>query len=120
LIFDLNIDILIIMKQGIHPNWNPEAKVSCACGNVFTTGSILPEIRVEICSACHPFFTGQQKFVDTLGQVERFQKKSEEAKVKSVERAKILEAKKARAAESKKDKPSLKDLLMQARKQISS
>lgn len=108
------------MKQGIHPNWNPEAKVTCACGSVFTTGSTLPEIRVEICSACHPFFTGQQKFVDTLGQVERFQKKTEEGKIKQAERAKIMEVKKARMADAKKDKPSLKDLLMQARKQIPS
>jgi large subunit ribosomal protein L31 len=108
------------MKQGIHPNWNAEAKVTCACGNTFVTGSTLPAIRVEICSACHPFFTGQQKFVDTLGQVERFQKKTEEAKVKQVERSKMLEAKKAKMAEGKKDKPSLKDLLMQARKTASS
>ena len=75
------------------------------------------EIRVEICSACHPFFTGQQKFVDTLGQVERFQKKADEAKVKQVERTKILEAKKAKFEERKKERPSLKELLMQARKQ---
>lgn len=105
------------MKANIHPNWNPEAKVTCACGNTFTTGSTLPEIRVEICSACHPFFTGQQKFVDTLGQVERFQKKTEEAKVKRIERAKIMEAKKSKIAQRKKERPSLKDLLLQARKQ---
>lgn len=63
------------MKQDIHPKWYPEAKVVCACGNSFTTGSTKEEIRVEVCSACHPFFTGQQKFVDTLGRVEKFQKK---------------------------------------------
>ncbi|MBI2019848.1 50S ribosomal protein L31 [Candidatus Daviesbacteria bacterium] len=60
------------MKQNIHPTWYPDAKVTCACGNTFTTGSILPEIRVEICSNCHPLFTGQAKLVDTLGQVDRF------------------------------------------------
>jgi large subunit ribosomal protein L31 len=108
------------MKANIHPNWNPEAKVTCACGNVFNTGSTLENIRVEICSVCHPFYTGQQRFVDTLGQVERFQKRTEEAKVKQVERAKILEAKKAKMADKKKDKPSLKDLLLQARKQVAS
>jgi len=63
------------MKQNIHPQWFPEAKVTCACGNTFTTGSTKEEIRVEICSACHPFYTGQQKFVDTLGRVEKFQAK---------------------------------------------
>lgn len=108
------------MKQDIHPTWFPEAKVSCACGSVFTTGSTVPEIRVELCSACHPFFTGQMKLVDTLGQVERFQKKTESSKVKQAERAKILEARKLKVAEKKGDKPTLKDLLMQARKQAAS
>ena len=104
------------MKQGIHPEWFSEVKVTCACGNTFITGSTIPAIRVELCSACHPFFTGQQKFVDSLGTVERFQKKTEEAKVKRAERAKILESRKAKFEESRKEKPSLKDLLMQARK----
>lgn len=108
------------MKQSIHPNWNPEAKVVCACGNIFSTGSTLPEIRVEICSNCHPFFTGQQKFVDTLGQVERFQKKTEESKVKREQRAQVLEARKTKLQEKKSEKPSLKDLLMQARKSAAS
>lgn len=105
------------MKANIHPNWNPEAKVSCACGNVFTTGSILPEIRVEICSNCHPFFTGQQKFVDSLGQVDRFIKRTEVSKVKQVERRKIMEARKSKVEKRTTERPSLKDLLMQARKQ---
>lgn len=104
------------MKANIHPNWNPEAKVSCACGETFTTGSTVPAIRVEICSKCHPLFTGQQKFVDTLGQVDKFYKKTEIAKVKQEERKKILEARKSKVEEKKKDRPTLKDLLMQARK----
>ncbi len=108
------------MKANIHPNWNPETKVSCACGNTFISGSTLSEIRVEICSACHPFFTGQQKFVDTLGAVERFQKATAEGKVKQAERAKIQAAKKAKFEERKKIRPSLKDLLMQARKTAAS
>lgn len=108
------------MKANIHPAWNPNAKVTCACGNTFVTGSTLPAIRVELCSACHPFYTGKQKFVDTLGQVDKFVKKTETAKVKLAERAKILEARKSKIAEKKKDRPSLKDLLMQARKQVSS
>lgn len=108
------------MRADIHPNWNPEAKVTCACGNTFITGSSLPAIRVEICSKCHPLFSGQQKFVDTLGQVDRFMKKTEISKVKQAERKRILEERKSKVAEKKKDRPSLKDLLMQARKQIPS
>lgn len=62
------------MKAGIHPEYH-EVKATCVCGNTFTTGSTKGEIRVEICAACHPFFTGQQKIVDTEGRVERFRKK---------------------------------------------
>lgn len=65
------------MKPGIHPEWYPEAKVICACGNTFTTGSTKPEIRTDVCSACHPFFTGEQRIVDTAGQVERFMRRLE-------------------------------------------
>jgi large subunit ribosomal protein L31 len=104
------------MKANIHPTWFPEAKVTCACGESFITGSTEESIRVEICSKCHPFYTGKQKFVDTLGQVERFQKRTEDAKVKGAERKVILERRASRVAEEKKEKPSLKDLLMQARK----
>jgi large subunit ribosomal protein L31 len=62
------------MKKDIHPEYMP-AKVHCACGNEFQTRATVKEIKVDICSACHPFFTGKQKFVDTTGRVERFQKK---------------------------------------------
>ncbi len=62
------------MKKGIHPEY-VETQVTCACGNSFTTRSTVPKIRLEICNACHPFYTGKQKFVDTAGRVERFQKK---------------------------------------------
>lgn len=62
------------VKEAIHPKY-VECKVHCACGNVFTTRSTKNEIQVEICSACHPFFTGKQKLIDTAGRVERFQKK---------------------------------------------
>ena len=104
------------MRANIHPNWNPEAKVTCACGETFTTGSTVPSIRVEICSKCHPFFPGPQKFIDTLGQVDKFYKKTEIAKVKQEERKKVLEARKSRIDDKKKERPTLKDLLMQARK----
>lgn len=62
------------MKAGIHPEY-VTAHVSCTCGNEFTTRSTKSEIRVEICSNCHPFYTGRQKLVDTGGRVERFQRK---------------------------------------------
>ena len=62
------------MKQGIHPEY-VEVMVHCACGNSFTTRSTKKDLRVEICSACHPFFTGKQKLVDTAGRVERFEKR---------------------------------------------
>lgn len=62
------------MKEGIHPNYN-ECRVTCACGHTWTTRSTKKELHVEICSNCHPFFTGKQKLVDTAGRVERFQKK---------------------------------------------
>lgn len=62
------------MKQGIHPKYQ-QTTITCACGNVIETGSTLENITVEICSACHPFFTGKQKLVDTGGRVEKFNKR---------------------------------------------
>jgi large subunit ribosomal protein L31 len=62
------------MKQGIHPDYM-ETKVTCSCGNSFVTRSTKPEMHVELCNQCHPFYTGKQKLVDTGGRVERFQKK---------------------------------------------
>jgi len=64
----------LTMKQGIHPEY-VDAHVTCTCGNEFMTRSTKPEIHVEICSACHPFYTGRQKLVDTGGRVERFQRR---------------------------------------------
>ena len=63
------------MKEEIHPTYYPEATVICACGNTWTTGSTQETIRTDVCSACHPFFTGEQRIVDTEGQVDRFYKK---------------------------------------------
>ena len=62
------------MKKGIHPDYKATT-ISCACGNVFQTRSTKGDFRIEICSKCHPFYTGRQKFVDTAGRVERFRKK---------------------------------------------
>ncbi len=63
------------MREEIHPTWYPEARVICACGNTWTVGSTVPEIRTDVCSACHPFYTGEQRIVDTEGQVDRFMKR---------------------------------------------
>ncbi len=79
------------MKTDIHPTYYPEAKVFCACGNNWTTGSTLPELRVDICSECHPFYTGEQRIVDTEGQVDRFYKRLEA-------RTKFIEEQDAKAA----------------------
>ncbi len=62
------------MKTDIHPSYS-DAKVSCSCGNAFTTKSTKPELRVELCNECHPFYTGKQKLVDTGGRVERFERR---------------------------------------------
>ncbi|MBI2939667.1 MAG: 50S ribosomal protein L31 [Chloroflexi bacterium] len=70
------------MKKNIHPKW-VATTVVCACGNTFTTSSTKPLLKVEVCSQCHPFFTGQQRIVDTAGQVERFMRRLSSRKVKT-------------------------------------
>jgi large subunit ribosomal protein L31 len=65
------------MKDNIHPKYYPEATVICACGNSWTTGATQEEIRTDVCSACHPFYTGEQRIVDTAGQVDRFMRRLE-------------------------------------------
>jgi large subunit ribosomal protein L31 len=63
------------MKTTIHPEYHPEAQVVCSCGETYTTGSTKPMIRIEICSKCHPFFTGEQRIIDTEGRVERLKRR---------------------------------------------
>ena len=63
------------MKEGIHPTYFHDAQVTCVCGNSFKTGSTQEEVRVDICSNCHPYFTGKQKLMDTEGRIDRFRKK---------------------------------------------
>ena len=67
------------MKASIHPEYFRDAVVTCSCGNTFTTGSTQQSLRTEVCSVCHPFFTGQQRIVDTGGQVERFRRRAQKA-----------------------------------------
>jgi len=68
------------MKKDIHPKYYPKAKVTCSCGNTFEVGATVPEIHVEVCSACHPYYTGTQKFIDTAGRVDKFQERIKKAK----------------------------------------
>jgi large subunit ribosomal protein L31 len=63
------------MKEKIHPKYYNDAVVTCSCGNKFTTGSTKKELKVEVCSNCHPFFTGERRMMDTAGRVERFKKR---------------------------------------------
>jgi len=63
------------MKPQIHPNWYPEAQVTCVCGEVWTIGATMPELRTDVCGKCHPYFTGEQRIVDTEGQVDRFMRR---------------------------------------------
>ncbi|MDD5043461.1 MAG: 50S ribosomal protein L31 [Patescibacteria group bacterium] len=71
------------MKKGIHPEYFNDAKVTCACGHSFITGSTQKEINVELCSACHPFYTGKQKLVDTARRVEKFKEKAGKKEIAS-------------------------------------
>ena len=68
------------MKQAIHPKYYEDCKITCTCGNKFTTGSTVSKIDVEICSKCHPFYTGQQRFVDSKGRIDKFMEKVEKSK----------------------------------------
>ncbi len=87
------------MKKETHPTYYPDAKVECACGNTFTVGSTVKEIHIELCSNCHPFYTGKQKLVDTARRVEKFQertqKKSSAPKVDKKAKTAARKAKKA-------------------------
>jgi len=99
------------MKKDIHPKYHTKAKVTCACGNSFAVGSTLEEIHVEICSNCHPFYTGKQKLVDTARRVEKFQERaskkvaaSKDRKGKKVKRQSV----KAKKKTVKKEKADAK------------
>lgn len=103
------------MKTGIHPNYNHNTKVTCSCGNTFLTGSILEEINTELCSKCHPFFTGEQKIVDTENRVAKFEEKREKAKTSfKSKKQKMLDRKtklKGIADKGSSSGLSLKDML---------
>lgn len=106
-----------LMKANIHPNWQ-DCTVTCACGNTFVTRATMATMQVDICSKCHPFFTGEERFVDKQGRIDKFkqkmivsQKKLEEQKAKEAEKL----AKKNETAGVAADKKSFKQILNQAK-----
>jgi large subunit ribosomal protein L31 len=103
------------MKAQIHPKWYPEAKVSCACGNTFTVGATVPEITVEVCSNCHPFYTGQLKFVDTAGRVEKFKVRQAAQTSKKISKTEKRKIKKQRQIEEEMERP---ETLTELRKEL--
>ncbi|MBI5654967.1 50S ribosomal protein L31 [Candidatus Uhrbacteria bacterium] len=98
------------MKAAIHPKYYPEAKLVCACGNVITAGSTIPEIHVELCSKCHPFYTGKQKLIDTARRVEKFaerkQAKTDKAGVSLGKKAKAEKRAAQKVAKKAQKKPT--------------
>ena len=108
-----------LMKANIHPNWQ-DCTVTCACGNTFLTRATVATMQVDICSKCHPFFTGEERFVDKQGRIDKFkqkvivsQKKLEEQKAKEIEKL----AKKNTAAQTAEEKRSFKQILNQAKRE---
>lgn len=98
------------MKLDIHPKWYPNCQVTCTCGNTFSVGATAPQLQVEVCSACHPFYTGQMRYIDTKGRVQKFQdkmKKATDLKQKTIKKKK---------EEKKEERPeSFKEMLKKMR-----
>ena len=104
-------DKIRTMKASIHPNWYPEAKVTCACGNTLTVGATMPELKVEVCYNCHPFYTGQIKFLDTAGRVDAFKAKQAASKGKFVSKTQKRMIKKLKKIQEEAERPeSLEEL----------
>ena len=103
------------MKAKIHPTWYENAKVTCACGNQFTFGATFPELRVEICNNCHPFYTGQMKYIDTAGRVDAFKTKLSKASKKVVSKSEKRRIKKEKKIERELERP---DTLEELRKNL--
>lgn len=104
------------MQKNIHPKWHNDCKVTCSCGNTFTTGSTLTEIEVEICDQCHPFFTGEMKFVDRQGRVDKFKKKMQMAQKKKAQKQKQKQTK--QTTQKQGDDKSYQDILREAKDEI--
>lgn len=99
------------MKAKIHPKWFSDAKVTCACGNTFVIGATIPEISVEVCSVCHPFYTGQMKYLDAAGRVERFKTKLTKVSKKVVSKTEKRRIKKEKKIKEEMDRPENLEVL---------
>ncbi len=95
------------VKVSGHPTYFPEAKVTCVCGNTFTVGSTLENIHVELCNKCHPFYTGEQKFVDTGSRIQKFQKKQDVAS-----KYKVTKKEKEEKRKTNETPKTLREMLM--------
>jgi large subunit ribosomal protein L31 len=96
------------MKANIHPQYYTDARVTCVCGNSFTTGSTQQVIHVELCSKCHPFYTGEQRFLDTRSVIKKFQDKQEKAKSYQV----VISKKKEERKQKENEPKTLREMLM--------
>ena len=96
------------MRRNIHPQYFDKAQVICACGNRFTIGSTLPEIRIELCNKCHPFYTGEQRFVDSASRIQKFEAKQNIAKKYLSQKVKKQEKQKEKDTQPK----TLREMLM--------
>ncbi len=101
------------MKQSIHPQWHHDAVVTCSCGSSFTTGSTQAELSVDICSACHPFFTGEMKFIDEKGRVDKFL-----AKQKKAEKLQEKQSKSSKKNDDDQEQKSYQQILREQRSEL--
>ena len=105
------------MKADIHPKYFTQAKVTCACGNSFTVGATVPEISVEVCFNCHPFYTGQMKYVDTAGRVDAFRARLTKVDTKVLSKTEKRKLKKERKIQRELERPdTLAELRKESRK----
>ncbi len=103
------------MNTAIHPKWFSDCKVTCACGNTFTVGATVPTIQVEVCSNCHPFYTGQMKYLDTAGRVEAFKARLAGASKKAVSKTDKRKLKREKKLQEELSRP---ETLEEVRKQV--
>lgn len=103
------------MQTQIHPKWYPEARVTCACGNSFVVGASLPEIKVEVCYNCHPFYTGQMKYVDTAGRVEAFKTRQAGKVTKVVSKSEKRRLKHMKKIQEEMERPDTLEALRKAK-----
>jgi large subunit ribosomal protein L31 len=107
------------MKSNIHPNWHSQAQVTCSCGNSFVTGSTLEKIEVDICNKCHPFFTGEMKFVDRQGRVDKFKQKVEQAQAKQKQnQLKQQQKQQSQAQQSEEENLTYQEILREKQSQL--